>query len=152
MMRNYAGPLVRGWVLIVIIACGGCLLLERHYTGKVLAHISPQPVDSLHVALEGMGGLEGPWATKTMEDGRSCRFYNNRLLRSAALVSVTECFGPTQNSETGWGYSVFVNAGNENRDDVRQEVDELLARIQNTIKAKVGSAKVTLETLRFYFW
>jgi len=157
MIRHNTSILVIGLVLIIAASCGGCFqsgpcFFHCNYIGSVIAHIPPQPVDSLHAALEGMGGLDGPWATKIMDDGRNCRFYNNRLLRSAALVSVTECFGPTQNSETGWGYSVDVNAGKENRDNVRKEVDELVERIRKVIKANVGNAKVTSETHILYFW
>jgi hypothetical protein len=47
-------------------------------------------------------------------------------------------------SETGWGYSISVFTWSEGRkQEVRQEIEELVEEIRKAIQPHVGDAKVT---------
>lgn len=134
-------------VLITLIAfsvlgLGGCP--KAGYRGVVTAHIYPQPVDSVRSALLGLGGFEGPKPVRGATP--NCGYYVRRLARLPSEIGVVECYGPTEASETGWGYWVSLSTWPGRDPGVREEIDKLIEEIRQVIQARVGDAKVTKET------
>jgi hypothetical protein len=132
-------PLVAGLV-------GGCdlWLLQGQYFGLVTAHISAQPIDRLHAAFLGLGGFEGP---RRIEGGDpACLYFFKRVLEPPVDLRVSECAGPTTDSETGWGYWISVVAASDGRPVIHAQVDELLEQVVRVLRAEVGDAKVSKRT------
>jgi hypothetical protein len=75
----------------------------------------------------------------------NCEYY---ALASQRLnnqqIGITECFGATNSSETGWGYWVSVFSGERNSPEVQKEVTRLLEAVRKTLQAELGDTKVTL--------
>ena len=142
-MRYSKGSL---FILIMVLSLnlGGCPWLSPRagYAVRVTAHIPPQPVDSLRMAWLGLGGFEGPRQMRGTDP--NCSYYLKRLPLSGVVASAYDCYGPTDDSMTGWGYKVSVSVmAHEDRPEVRAEIEALGEEIRKAIQAQVGDARVT---------
>lgn len=91
--------------------------------------------------------LEGPLK---IEGSPNCSYYRKQLPRSGLIAFVHDCYGPTKDSETGWGYQVSVSNQNEGeREIVRNEIDTLAAQIAQDLRGASASAKVTIRVMQF---
>ena len=125
-----------------------CLLMlpgcTEDYIGVVVAHLRPQPVDSIRRVLLASDDFKGSRRIHGNDNKPNCSYYAKRSKDLHFEIGMTECYGDTNRSDTGWGYWVIVTSGPWTRPEVEEEVKSTLRSIEATLKSVVGEAKVTV--------
>jgi len=138
--KSVARVLLVGSMLII----AGCPYTVTGHLWSVRAHIAPRPIDDIRVNVLSLGGFEGPLK---LVGGSSCvdgKHFEKTLPQSGVRVSVFDCYGKSNFSETGWIYSVSVATATPTLEkNTRMEIDALVAEIRKVVESSVGKAIVT---------
>jgi hypothetical protein len=137
---------LRVYLASIAILLSGCPALTG-YRATVTVHVSPQPITDMRAAVLGIGGFQGPLK---IEGSPSCSYYQKRLPRSGVMAQVHDCYGATNESETGWAYQVSVGNHIEGKNEIVQdEIDMLAAEIADALRKAAAENKVTIRVRRF---
>jgi hypothetical protein len=130
--------------LLVALLCGHILFgCTNDYFGIVVVHLEPQPVDSLRRKLLGIHEFRNVKQIVIKDADPNCTYYKLRSQTSNSEIGIAECFGATKMSDTGWGYWVTFVAGPRSNPEVEAELNRLLSEVESTMRAFVGTAKVS---------
>jgi hypothetical protein len=139
--------------IIIMASMISCLIFSSgcndDYFGVVVAHIEPRPIDAIRRAVFTIDDFKYATRIKMRNANPDCEYYSlSSQTPKKQQIGITECFGVTNSSETGWGYWVSIISGERDSPEIQKEVTRLLEAIRKTVQVEVGDAKVTVRIIR----